>query len=113
MQRPRLTQDSPRMVEGLSPSQRSLMEMMRTHQFGRIEYMAVRAGQPILDSAVKVVRIARLSGESNRTEMASDGFEPKKQVRDLFNELNRLHDGIVIRLEFRHGLPFLLETAAQ
>lgn len=38
-------------------------------------------------------------------------FELKRQVRDLFEELERIQDGTVIRLEFRHGLPFLLETA--
>jgi hypothetical protein len=32
------------------------------------------------------------------------------QVSDLFAELMRLENGTVIRLEFRHGLPFLLET---
>jgi hypothetical protein len=30
-------------------------------------------------------------------------------VRDLFDELERLQDGVVIRLEFRHGLPCLIE----
>jgi hypothetical protein len=32
------------------PGQRSLMELMRAHQFGRTENMAVRAGEPILNS---------------------------------------------------------------
>jgi hypothetical protein len=34
----------------------------------------------------------------------------KRQGRDLLEELERLQNGAVIRLEFRHGLPFLLET---
>jgi hypothetical protein len=37
----------------------------------------------------------------------------KRPVRDLFDELSRLGDGTVISLEFRHGLPFRLETQAQ
>ena len=84
---------------------------MHVHQFGRIQNMPVRDGQPILDSTVNVVRVARLGSESDgMNSMANDEFELKRQVCDLFEELERLQDGTVIRLEFRHGLPFLLET---
>ncbi len=37
-------------------------------------------------------------------------FELKRAVHDLFTELTRLGDGTIVRLEFRHGLPFLLEV---
>ena len=75
--------------------------------------MPVRAGEPILNSEVKVVRVARLGGGNDAAKVTrTDEFELKRQVRDLFEELEHLHDGTVIRLEFRHGLPFVLETAA-
>ena len=61
---------------------------------------------------MNVVRVARLGDKSNWTKRNSGEFELKMQVRDLFAELMRLESGTVIRLEFRHGLPFLLETAA-
>jgi hypothetical protein len=84
---------------------------MHVQQFGRIENMSVRAGEPILNSDVKVVRVTRLGGESASTRPPNnDKFELKRQVRDLFAELRRLENGTVMRLEFRHGLPFLLET---
>lgn len=103
----------PLMAQDLSPGQRSLVDLMRVHQFGRIENMPVRDGQPILDSAVNVIRVARLGDKSNRTKLGnSQEFELKMQVRDLFAELARLDNGTVILLEFRHGLPFLIETAA-
>ena len=102
---------APLRAQDLSPGQRSLVELMHLHQFGRIENMPVRGGQPILDRDVKVVRVARLGNESDGTKsVAINEFELKKQVRDLFEKLERLHNGIVIRLEFRRGLPFLLET---
>ena len=41
-----------------------------------------------------------------------DDFELKQAVCDLLDELAQLRDGIVVRLEFRHGLPCLLETTA-
>jgi hypothetical protein len=101
----------PQRTQELRPGQRSLLELMQEHQFGRIENMPVRVGEPILNSDLRVVRIARLGSESDGTKfVVNKESELKKQVRDLFEELERLHDGMVIRLEFRHGLPFLLET---
>jgi hypothetical protein len=104
----------PPLVTGdLSALQRSLVDLMREHQFGRIENMSVCAGQPILDQGVKVVRVTRLSGRSDMPKIASSTeVELKKQVRNLFDELARLGNGGVIRLEFRHGLPWLVETTA-
>ena len=102
----------PLRVEDLSPEHRALMDLMHVLQFGRIENMRVRAGEPILNSDLKVVRVARLGGGSDPATVTTDAFELKKHVRDLFEELERLQDGTVISLEFRHGLPFLLETTA-
>jgi hypothetical protein len=45
-----------------------------------------------------------------RRFIRTDEFQLKRQVFDLFEELESLPDGTVVRLEFRHGLPFLLET---
>jgi hypothetical protein len=102
---------APLMAQDLSPAQRWLVDLMHEHQFGRIENMPVREGQPILDSNLKVVRVARLGAESGRAQgTTGKDFDLRKQVRDLFERLERLQDGTVIRLEFRHGLPFLLET---
>jgi hypothetical protein len=99
------------MAQRLSQAQRSLVDLMHVHQFGRIENMPVRDGEPIFNSDVKVVRVARLGGGSDAAQVTrAVEFELKRQVRDLFEELERLREGTVIRLEFRHGLPFLLET---
>jgi hypothetical protein len=95
----------------LSPQQCSLLELMRVHQFGRIENMSVRAGQPVVDQDLKVVRVACFGGESGGTKLpGTDEFELKRAVCDLFDELARLGDGTVVRLEFKRGLPCLLET---
>jgi hypothetical protein len=85
---------------------------MRENQFGRIENVAVRAGQPVVDQNLRVVRVARLGGESVGTKVPSqEEFELKQAVVDLVDELERLEDGTIVKLEFKHGLPFLLETA--
>jgi hypothetical protein len=95
----------------LSAPQLSLLQIMREHQFGRIENMSIRAGQPVLDQDLKVVRVASLGGESDGAKRPStDEFELKRAVCDLFDELARLGHGTVVKLEFKRGLPCRLET---
>jgi hypothetical protein len=95
----------------LSDQQRAVLELMRAHQFGRIENMSIRAGQPVLDRDLKVVRVACLGGESSGTNVpTSDEYELKRAVCDLFDELARLGHGTVVKLEFKRGLPCRLET---
>jgi hypothetical protein len=102
-----------RTTKDLTPAQRLLLNIMSYHQFGRIENVRINGGQPVLDGGVKVVRAARLGGQSGATKVPSaDEFDLKQAVRNLFDELVRLGEGVISRLEFRHGLPFLLETVA-
>jgi len=86
---------------------------MREHQFGRVENLSIRAGQPVLDCNVRVVRVAKLGAESGGTKFPeADDFELKKAVCDLLDELERLQNGTVVCLEFGQELPFLLETTS-
>jgi len=100
-----------RTARSLSAQHRSLVEMMSEHQFGRIENMSIRAGQPVLDGNMRIVRVARLGAGSEVGKIPrSDDFELKKAVCDLLDELEHLQNCMVVLLEFKHGLPFLLET---
>jgi hypothetical protein len=102
-----------RTTRDLTPAQLLLLRIMSEHRFGRLENLPIQDGQPVLDRGVKVVRVARLGGNSGGTTVPStDEFELKQAVCDLFDELARLRYGEIVRLEFRHGLPFLLETIA-
>lgn len=102
---------TPPTVRSLSAQQRSLVAVMHEHQFGRIENMSIRGGQPVLDGNMRVVRVAKLGAKSGETKLPStDDFELKKAVCDLLDELELLQNGTVVCLEFRQGLPSLLET---
>jgi len=97
----------------ITRAERMLLDIMSDHQFGRLENVPVHDGQPVLDQSVKVVRVARLGAEGRETPTLSvEQFELKKAACDLLDELVRLGEGMIVRLEFRHGLPFLLETVA-
>jgi hypothetical protein len=100
-------------TRNLTAEKRRLVELMGEYQFGRIENMLVRAGQPILDGELRIVRIARFGGVSIAAKRSvSDDFELKRTFLDLFDALEQLNNGMVVKLEFRHGLPFLLEAFA-
>lgn len=68
-----------RRAQDLRAGQRPLVELMRKHQCGRIENIAVRAGQPIIDSYLKVVRVAHFGGRAEHLTVArADQFELKR-----------------------------------
>jgi len=102
-----------RTTRDLTDAQRRLVAVMSAHQFGRIENLSVHAGQPVFDRDVRIVRVAPLGRKNGGSPVPKgDDFELKEAVCDLLNELKQLGDGTVVRLEFRHGLPCLLETTA-
>jgi hypothetical protein len=104
----------PRTTGDLTDAERWLVQIMSNYQFGRVENLAIRAGQPIIGQDVKVVRVAQLGGDSGGTKIpVADEFELKRSVRDLFEELSRLGNGLIVRLEFKRGLPCRLETTAR
>jgi hypothetical protein len=99
-----------RTTRDLTVAQRWLFDVIRNQQFGRIENMPVRAGQPLLDRSARVVRITRLDSDGREGAPGGDDVELKRPFCELFDELMRLQDCLVVRLEFRHGLPLQLET---
>jgi hypothetical protein len=99
-------------TKDITAAQLCLLRIMRECQFGRIENLPVRDGQPVFKSDVKVVRTALLAGDSPEPKVVcGDEFELKRPVRNLFDELTRIGNGMVVRLEFRHGLPYLLDCS--
>lgn len=106
-----MTAKTRRTANDLSAQQRLLLQVMHDNQFGRIENIPVQDGQPHLDPEMRVVRVARLGGSSGGERIpASPDFELKQVVCDLLDELTRLENGTIVKLEFKRGLPCLLET---
>jgi hypothetical protein len=97
----------------LSGPRRRLLETMQQLNFGRIENLAVHAGEPAFDPAPKIVQDIKIGGENGpRPELAQDDFVLKSQVAELFTHLSHLSD-IAVVIEVRHGLPFRLIVEQQ
>ncbi|MBI5787825.1 MAG: hypothetical protein HZA78_03085 [Candidatus Schekmanbacteria bacterium] len=91
----------------LSESQKRLLELMQQINFGRIEELAVRNGEPFFDPAPRVIREIKFGGENGpRHELGVNDFALKSQVVELFEQLCQIKEGTVECLEIKHGLPF-------
>lgn len=100
------------MKSGLPEPRQRLVELMQSVNFGRIEHLPVRGGQPILDPPVRIVREIKIGGDNGpRAELNTKHFVLKTQVVEFFEHLDRLDCGTIEVLEIKHGLPFRLLVA--
>ena len=94
----------------LTPARKLLVEKMQKLNFGRIEGIIIRDGEPILDPLPRIVYKVKFCAENGpRPEADKIDFTLKAQVCDLFTQLEILSDGIIHSLEVKHGLPFDME----
>lgn len=83
-------------------------------RFGRIEALAVRGGQPVLDPPPRVVRAVRLSEVGpSRPEPAGAQYPWKREQIALVRELAAIDTGVIDVIKVHHGLPVALEIQEQ
>ena len=91
----------------LSPQRKRLVELMQGLNFGSVEGLHVRAGEPTFNPPLRVIREVKFGGDNGpRLEMARRDFALKAEVLDLFAQMDAMGDGIIRSLEVKHGLPF-------
>lgn len=96
----------------LSPAFKHLLGLMQSLNFGRLENLDVRDGEPIVTPETRAVRDTKFGNENGpRAEKFLGDFLLKKQVVDLVGEIRALGNGRIECLEVKHGLPFLMRTA--
>ena len=94
----------------LSTPQAKLIELMQRLDFGRIENLTIREGEPVLDPPPRVIRDVKFCGEKGpRRESDLDDFVLKSEVVDLFAQFDKLRNATIKRLEVQHGLPFRMQ----
>ena len=95
---------------GLSPARQRLVELLQRLNFGRIENLQVRGGEPVLDPLPRVTREHKFAGENGpRPEAARADCRLKSQVADLMHLLDDIGDGTIAVLSVKHGVPFHAE----
>lgn len=84
-----------------------LIELLQRINFGRLEGLQVRNGEPILKSSPVVIREHKFGGDNGiRPELAAGDFLLKQQVVELFDYFDELQNGVIDVLEIKPGLPF-------
>ena len=95
----------------LSPSRARLVELMQRLDFGRIESLTIREGDPVLDPPPRIVRDVKFCSQNGpRPESELHDFVLKAQVWDLFVHFDSIGNGTIRSLEIMHGLPFLMQV---
>ena len=88
------------------PRQR-LIELMQDRDHGWIENLEVRDREPVIDPNLAAFRDVKFESDNGpREELALDDFVLKAKHIELLQFFDRLHDGVIQRLEFKNGLPF-------
>jgi hypothetical protein len=95
----------------LPEPRKRLVELMQRVNFGRIENLIVRNGEPVLTPAPRIIREHKFAGENGpRPELGTGDFRLKAQLTDLFNLLDKIGNGTIAVLTIKHGLPFLADV---
>jgi hypothetical protein len=94
----------------LSTLQQQLLGTLQKTNYGRIEGLRVRDGQPVFDPAPRIIKDVKLgSAESGaRPELESSDFALKREHIELFEQLRHFGNGTVECIEVKGGLPFRL-----
>ena len=91
--------------DGLTPETRRLLDLIEGVDFGRIETLWVRSGEPSFDPPPRVLRDIRLKPGAGHQPTREQG-ELKDQFVNLMRLLRRLGDGVVELIEVQNSLPF-------
>ena len=90
----------------LSPARQALVRLLQTVNYGEIQGVGVRDGNPIFDPAPAVVINAKLYRDDGpRPELALADFALRDDVRRLMARLDDLKNGTIQCIEVRAGIP--------
>ena len=93
----------------LSAAGKVLVAAMSRVGFGRFEALRISNGSPMFNPPPRLVRVARMGSSEKHEISESEDWLLKAPIRDLFKEFARIQNGMIDRLEFRRGIPCLVE----
>ncbi len=98
----------------LSPQRKRLVEILQGINFGSVQELHVRSGEPIFTPPPRVIREVKFGGENGpRPELSKSDFALKVQVRELFAQMEAMGDGLIVSIEIQRGLPFRMTVAEE
>ena len=95
----------------LSEAQSCLIEMFQRLNFGRVEGLVVKRGQPVFEPAPRLVQKLLIGSDNGpRPESKLRDFILKQQTVEVLEVIGRIDDGRVHSIEVRNGLPVSMEV---
>ena len=90
----------------LSAPRQALVRLCQRINFGRIEDLELRGGEPVFSPAPQVFIDVRLDWEDVvRPERGLPDFAIPEEIRRLVARLDAIQDGNIERIEVRAGIP--------
>lgn len=91
----------------LSPARQALVRVCQALNFGEIQGVLVRDGEPVFGESAPIVVIdVKLDKrEEPRPQLALTDFELREEVRHLMARLDEVKNGAILRVEVRVGIP--------
>jgi hypothetical protein len=112
----RAAMTNPTRLSQLSGPRCALVRLLQTINFGYIQDLDIRGGEPVLAPAPTVVIEVRLdAGVSERPESMLADYDLRSEIVRLMDQLDVVRDGWVHRIDVRFGIPrrVLIERARQ
>jgi len=90
----------------LSGPRQVLVRLLQSVNFGYLEGLEVRGGEPMFNPAPTVVIEVKLDADNEpRPEAVLEEFELKSELVRLMEQLDALGNGCVDRIDIRFGVP--------
>ena len=90
----------------LSASRQALVRLLQSINFGHIEGLEVRCGEPVFSPAPTVLVEVKLDSESeSRPEATLPDFELRREITRLVEQFDELGNGSIERIDVRYGVP--------
>jgi len=93
-------------LSDITGNRRQLVEMMLEINFGQIEGLRIKAGDPVFDPPPEIIREIIFGKENNANRhIRKTDYTLKRHVIELFEVMDRIGDGIIRALAIQNGLP--------
>ncbi len=90
----------------LSAPRQVLVRLLQSINFGYVEGLEIRDGQPVFSPAPTVFVEVKLDAENEpRPEVDFTDFELRSEVTRLVEQLDQLGNGSIDRIDVRYGVP--------
>ena len=94
----------------LSPHRQRLLALIESVQYGRIERLLIRGKEPVDSPDTRIIRTVKFGKPSSVRSIGSDqDFVLKREIVEFLSYIDRVRDGLILRIEIAAGQPRLLE----